>query len=438
MKINLDCHQMLSNAHRDITSRRQIRCEAKRINLRCVTKPLEYADTISIRSIRVPSNAMFERIQHSRSIVSQQIKKTDITINGSHYKLRRIESSLQAFFDKARLLKKHDIIYCSYSYDGVEYTGADTDISVHDGVFFVVESLTSSEKSPMDNHSEEDDKKTFLVQRHRTSLTLLGSRSSKLPRLPLRPIPLPIRLCDIRDTDNVERNDNADYRTVPWYDLKAASKLINLLLPLTVDNDSRFHNFMPHLRIAVLLSGMPGSGRRSIVRSVSAMLGLNVIIISGHDILRTSSKTGDNVDKNHPDLHQRDDYQTDGKKAINQDVEVPKRIVDVNQNLRDSFERAADFSPAVLLVTDFQILSKSNDLNSFHARGDNAKVDDDDDHALEGTRFYEVLKCCTEKHFMTGKIRCNNVVLIASVTEGDMVADEVRRCFTHEVTFRQK
>lgn len=459
MKIELDYHKMLTHSDSN-NGMIRIRCTTKQVRIQFLDqkKIMHHATCVTVRSIRIPSDnnnnqSMFDKIKckmiQSRTnsisdsdhvkgrlnkhadadgqFVTRTGNEESYANEGENYdNFKRVQSSLQAFFESPRLLRKDDVIYCRYCMAGKPHDRI-ADISIEDGIFFVIESIQSEDG--LHQHMRDIAmKKTYLVKRDCISLTLLGSKQAKLPALPPQPIQLPIVMSDAIRSGNTFVGSN--YRMLPWYDLKSASKLANLLTPLTLDNKSQICRLIPQLRISILLSGMAGSGRKSVVRSVAAMLGLNVVIISGHEILTASSKK---FQKSGIETQSPADMEQQQQQYSPTESEGFTNVVDVNQNLCDSFERAADFSPVVLLITDFEAISTFDfDKTTTAYR---PELEDTAENLAKGTRFYEVLRYCTERYFKPARHGRNNVVLVASITDGEEISDDIRRSFTHEVSF---
>ncbi|KAJ0051898.1 hypothetical protein Pint_01035 [Pistacia integerrima] len=154
-------------------------------------------------------------------------------------------------------------------------------------------------------------------------------------------------------------------------------------------------------RVAVLLHGLPGCGKRTVVRYVARRLGLHVVEYSCHSLMASSERK-------------------------------------TSAALAQAFNTAQRYSPTVLLLRDFDVFRNSvsgeglpNDqvgLSSEVAsviREFTEPVAEDEDYYAD-----------EESHgdFDIGKIHRQQVLLVAAAESSEGLPPAIRRCFSHEIS----
>lgn len=416
----------------------------------CVSIAVNVGDIARARNVRVRSVRVLARNRDDGGVGA----------GGAGTPSGRAEAALRGFFSSPRILRENDMIYCRYNpmrYDacaggvGEDADGrGDGDVALNRGALFVVESLAGGAAN------EQTSRTDYLVDTSTASVELVGSRSARLPQLAPSAVLPSLVATSVPDSAKDDGfGCDAGHCGYPWYDVRAASKLATALAPMTTQIDQRgVAGRYPQLRIAVLLSGAMGSGRRSIVRSATAMLGLSVVQLDGFDILRqvlavsTSSSSspsqpiGDEEDTSDDAV---DDNAgngrtspVDGKRgnASRDGLAGMGGAGDVNRIVRECFETSSSkFAPVVLMISNFEAVLHAGTLTPNDGR----------DAGM--TRLYEVIDRCSRLHPAAsddeitaggsgGRFR-GATVLVAIAEDPDAIPEEVRRTFTHELAVRE-
>ncbi|KAI3783145.1 hypothetical protein L2E82_13209 [Cichorium intybus] len=150
-------------------------------------------------------------------------------------------------------------------------------------------------------------------------------------------------------------------------------------------------------RVAVLLFGSPGCGKRTVVKHVASQLGLHVVEYNCHDLLASSERK-------------------------------------TSAMLAQAFGAARRYAPTILLLRHFDAFSNSssNDGSQNEQVGMNSEVasvireftepfrqDDDDEEE--------------ETEHMSSSINTHPVLLVAAADNSEGLPPTIRRCFSHEI-----
>lgn len=150
-------------------------------------------------------------------------------------------------------------------------------------------------------------------------------------------------------------------------------------------------------RVAVLLFGSPGCGKRTVVKHVASQLGLHVVEYNCHDLLASSERK-------------------------------------TSAMLAQAFGAARRYAPTILLLRHFDAFSNSssNDGSQNDQVGMNSEVasvireftepfrqdDDDEEEEIE---------------HMSSSINTHPVLLVAAADNSEGLPPTIRRCFSHEI-----
>lgn len=150
-------------------------------------------------------------------------------------------------------------------------------------------------------------------------------------------------------------------------------------------------------RVAVLLFGLPGCGKRTVVKHVASQLGLHVVEYNCHDLLASSERK-------------------------------------TSAMLAQAFGAARRYAPTILLLRHFDAFSNSssNDGSQNDQVGMNSEVasvireftepfrqdDDDEEEEIE---------------HMSSSINTHPVLLVAAADNSEGLPPTIRRCFSHEI-----
>ncbi|CAF2116913.1 BnaC08g45880D [Brassica napus] len=157
------------------------------------------------------------------------------------------------------------------------------------------------------------------------------------------------------------------------------------------------------LRVAVLLHGLPGCGKRTVVNYVARRLGLHVVEYSCHSLLASSEKQ-------------------------------------TSTALAQTFNMARRFAPTILLLRHFEVFKNLGSQDG--SQGDRVGV---------ASEIASIIKELTEPVYngeyssmeeesnsnssvdKVGKFRGHQVLLIASAETTEGLSPTIRRCFSHEI-----
>ncbi|KAK9055813.1 hypothetical protein SSX86_026898 [Deinandra increscens subsp. villosa] len=164
-------------------------------------------------------------------------------------------------------------------------------------------------------------------------------------------------------------------------------------------------------RVAVLLFGLPGCGKRTVVKHVACQLGLHVVEYSCHDLVASSERKTSSM-------------------------------------LAQAFTAARRYSPTILLLRNFDAFSNlsSNDGSLNDQIGVNSEVasvireftepynqnedDYEDEDEVENAHYFTFLM----QHMNnTRAVYTHPVLLVAAADNSEGLPPTIRRCFSHEM-----
>ncbi|KZV21542.1 peroxisome biogenesis protein 6 [Dorcoceras hygrometricum] len=156
-------------------------------------------------------------------------------------------------------------------------------------------------------------------------------------------------------------------------------------------------------RVAILLHGLPGCGKRTVIRYVARQLGLHVVEYSCHNFVTSS----------------------DNKASV---------------ALAEAFDAASRYRPAILLLRHFEVFSKTttHEGSSHEQVGVNSEVasviKQFTEPFIEDEHGYFEQNSPGDSHFKVDEIiNCHPVLLIAAADSSEGLPPAIRRCFSHEI-----
>ncbi|KAK7396859.1 hypothetical protein VNO78_18021 [Psophocarpus tetragonolobus] len=327
------------------------------VELEPLSQPPKFASLLRVSFVKIPECGVLETIRATSLVDSQE--RQDM-----------IDFALQNYFQVDRYLSNGDVfginicwncnspicIPCNQSSLNKHYTNL---------IYFKVVGM------------EPSDEPVFRVNNTLTALVLVGSSPSALPPDLLiggpaeGPVPLQ------GDTVNT-----------------LASIITPTFCPSVLS--SKF-------RVSVLFYGLPGCGKRTVVRYVARRLGLHVVEYNCHDLM-VSDRT--------------------------------------SVALAQAFKTAQRYSPAILLLRHFDVFrdSQSPEVSPLDQRGNTSEVASvirkftepvgehgGDSNSLEKSNGESVEKNAE-------KTRGHQILLIASADSLEGLPSTIRRCFSHEIS----
>ncbi|XP_068654363.1 peroxisomal ATPase PEX6 isoform X2 [Aristolochia californica] len=316
-----------------------------------------YASHLRVSFVKVPECGMLESLKGSSTTEAEDRQEL-------------IDLALHIYFGVDRFIARGDHFYIQINWKcnspiciscNKKTLGDARDIKIH---FKVVAMEPTNEP--------------FLrVNRNQTAVVLGGSVTSSVPPVSL--------LSELKSLLPLQ------------YDVvkTLASILTPLLCPSALS--SKF-------RAAVLLYGLAGCGKRTVVKYVASFLGLHVVEYSCHDLISSSEK----------------------KASV---------------ALYHAFRTASRYSPTILLLRHFDAFGNlsSNDGSSLDQVGATSEVasvirectqplsDDEDCYSKEETEGGDYI---VESPWATR----HPVLLVAAADSSDGLASSIRRCFSHEIS----
>lgn len=315
-----------------------------------------YASHLRISFVKIPECGTIESLRGKSSIAAMDRQEM-------------IDLALQDYFNVDRFLAKGDVFRLQINWNCYSFTCINCSLrkknNKGDIIYFKVMALDPSEEP------------VLRVNRKQTALVLGGSAAAAVP--PDLLISEPLKIAPL------QRNP---IKTL-------GSILTPLLCPSAL---------MSKFRVAVLLHGSAGSGKRTVVRYIAHRLGLHVVEYSCHTVMGGSQKKASSI-------------------------------------LTQAFSTAQRYSPAILLLRHFDVLR--NLISQEGSQSDHAgiiseiasvikkftqPVISDEEVSLEGkSNSGPELKC-------TERTRRNQVFLIAATESTEGLPHAVRRCFSHELS----
>ncbi|KAL7151206.1 hypothetical protein ABFS83_04G016200 [Erythranthe nasuta] len=315
----------------------------------------KYASHLRASFVKIPECGTLERLKTSSSDEAKDRQEL-------------IDFALNDYFSVDRYLTRGDIFSICINWDCKSDLCIPCNRKMLDGgnntIYFKVAAMEPSEEP-------------FLrVNRSQTALVLGGSVPSAVPPDPL--ISQSKSFSPLQD-DVV---------------LSLASILAPALCPSALS--SRF-------RVAILFHGVPGSGKRTVIRYVARQLGLHVVEYSCHNFMTSSEK----------------------KTSV---------------ALAEAFNMARRYRPTILLLRHFEIFRDlaTQEGSSHEQVGVNSEIasvikqftepvtNDEDDYTDENSLGDNHLK-------VAEMINQHPVLLIAAAESSEGLPPTIRRCFSHEV-----
>ncbi|CAN8295835.1 unnamed protein product [Cochlearia groenlandica] len=157
------------------------------------------------------------------------------------------------------------------------------------------------------------------------------------------------------------------------------------------------------LRVAVLLQGLPGCGKRTVVNYVARRLGLHVVEYSCHSLLASSERK-------------------------------------TSTALAQTFNMAQRYTPTILLLRHFDVFKNLGSQDG--SQGDRVGVSSEIASVIReftepvSNGEYNSMEEKTNSDFSlddVGKFRGHQVLLIASAESTEGLSPTIRRCFSHEI-----
>ncbi|KAF9587597.1 hypothetical protein IFM89_004429 [Coptis chinensis] len=153
-------------------------------------------------------------------------------------------------------------------------------------------------------------------------------------------------------------------------------------------------------RVAVLLYGLAGCGKRTVVRYVARRLGLHVVEYSCYDIMGSSEKK-------------------------------------VSVALAHAFKAAESYSPTILLLRHFEVFRK---VSSHEGSSDQVGLTTEVASVireLTQPAFDDQVSCSGGQHMKDAlRILGHRVLLVAVADSSEGLPAPIRRCFSHEISMR--
>ncbi|BAT86338.1 Peroxisome biogenesis protein [Vigna angularis] len=324
------------------------------VELEPLALPPKFASLLRVSFVKIPECGILESIRSSSPFESEE--RQDM-----------IDLSLQKYFEVDRYLSKGDVFGINISWN----CNSPICVPCNQRSLNQNDNLICFKVVGM----EPSDEQFFRVNNTLTALVLVGSSPSALPPdlligEPGGPVPLR------GDTVNI-----------------LASTLTPTFCPSVLS--SKF-------RVSVLLYGLAGCGKRTVVRYVACRLGLHVVEYNCHDLM-VSDRT--------------------------------------SVALAQAFKTARRYSPAILLLRHFDVFreSQSPEGSPYDQRGNTSEVaavirkftepvsEQHDSNSL-GKSNVESVETSAEK--ASG----HQVLLIAAADSSEGLPSTIRRCFSHEIS----
>ncbi|KAK6115023.1 hypothetical protein DH2020_007292 [Rehmannia glutinosa] len=326
-----------------------------RIGLQSWAELPKYASHLRASFVKIPECGSLERLKTSSSDEAKDRQEL-------------IDLALNDYFSVDRYLSRGDLFSICINWNCKSELCVPCNQKMlnsgDDTIYFKVAAMEPSEEP------------VLRVNRSQTALVLGGGVPSAVPPDPL--IPRSKSLSPLQD-DTV---------------MALASILAPTLYPST---------FSSKFRVAILLHGLPGCGKRTVIRWVARQLGLHVVEYSCHSFMTSSEK----------------------KTSI---------------ALAEAFNTARRYRPTILLLRHFEVFRNlaAQEGSSHEQVGVNSEVasvikqftepdtDDEDVYIEENSLDNYQLK-------VTEMINQHPVLLVAAADNSEGLPPTIRRCFTHEI-----
>ncbi|XP_073140109.1 peroxisomal ATPase PEX6 isoform X2 [Henckelia pumila] len=223
---------------------------------------------------------------------------------------------------------------------------------------------------------EPSEEPVLRVNRTQTALVLGGAVSSAVPPNPL-----------LSQTKGFSPLQEDTVQTL-------ASIIAPMLCPSAL---------LSKFRVAILLHGLPGCGKRTVIRYVARQLGLHVVEYSCHNFMTS----------------------LENKASV---------------ALAEAFDVASRYRPTILLLRHFEVFSKSTSQegSSHEQAGVNSEVasviKQFTEPCSEDEYGYFEKNLPDDSHLKVDEmINCHPVLLIAAADSSEGLPPTIRRCFSHEI-----
>lgn len=314
----------------------------------------KYASHLRASFVKIPKCGTLESLKTSSSVEAKDRQELiDVALN-AYFSVDRFLSRGDLFNICARWSCKSELcISCNQN----TLNGGD------DLIYFKVVAMEPSEEP------------VLRVNRTRTALVLGGAVSSAVPPDPL-----------ISQTKGSSPLQEDTVQTL-------ASILAPTLCPSAL---------LSKFRVAILLHGLSGCGKRTVIRYVARQLGLHVVEYSCHNFMTSS----------------------ENKASV---------------ALAEAFDVASRYRPTILLLRHFEVFSKptSQDGSSHEQVGVNSEVASvikqfTEPFSEDEYGYFE--ENSPDRHLkVDDMINCHPVLLIAAADSSEGLPPTIRRCFSHEI-----
>ncbi|KAH6811136.1 peroxin 6 [Perilla frutescens var. frutescens] len=326
-----------------------------RIGLESWAEMPKYASHLRVSFVKIPECGTFERLKTSSSEEANDRQSL-------------IDLALNDYFSVDRYLTRGDLFSVSINWNCKSELcipcNQKTQSSGDNTIYFKVAAMEPSEEP------------VLRINRHQTALVLGGGVPSAIPPDPLIP--------QLKGVSPLQEDAV----------LALASILAPTLFPSALS--SKF-------RVSILLHGVAGSGKRTVIRYVARRLGLHVVEYSCHDFMTSSEK----------------------KASI---------------ALSEAFIAARRYCPAILLLRHFEVFhsSAAQEGSSYEQVGVNSEV------ASTIKQFTEPISKDKKDYFednsdgdfqlkVSAMINRHPVLLVAAADDSEGLPPIIRRCFSHEI-----
>ncbi|KAK4492575.1 hypothetical protein RD792_003390 [Penstemon davidsonii] len=315
----------------------------------------KYASHLRASFVKIPECGTLERLKTSSSDEAKDRQEL-------------IDSALNKYFSVDRYLSRGDLFSICISWNCKSEFCIHCDQKIlnggNDTIFFKVAAMEPSEEP------------VLRVNRNQTALVLGGGVSSDVPPDPLIP----------------------QSKSFSPLQLDAVLNLASILAPTLCPSalSSKF-------RVAVLLHGVPGCGKRTVIKYIACQLGLHVVEYSCHSFMTSSEK----------------------KTSV---------------ALSEAFNTARRYSPTILLLRHFEVFrdQATQDGPSHEQVGVNSEVasvirqfsepiiEEEDDYIEQNSFGDSQIKVSERKTL-------HPVLLVAAADSSEGLPPTIRRCFSHEI-----
>lgn len=314
----------------------------------------KYASHLRASFVKIPKCGTLESLKTSSSVEAKDRQEL-------------IDVALNAYFSVDRFLSRGDLFNICARWSCKSELCISCNQNMLNGgdglIYFKVVAMEPSEEP------------VLRVNRTRTALVLGGAVSSAVPPDPL-----------ISQTKGSSPLQEDTVQTL-------ASILAPTLCPSAL---------LSKFRVAILLHGLSGCGKRTVIRYVARQLGLHVVEYSCHNFMTSS----------------------ENKASV---------------ALAEAFDVATRYRPTILLLRHFEVFSKptSQDGSSHEQVGVNSEVASVIKQFTEPfseDEYCYFVENSPDPHLKVDDvINCHPVLLIAAADSSEGLPPTIRRCFSHEI-----